>query len=240
LRAAGGLFAWQFETVNNSELGMTQARSEKKITIAIVEDRADVREKLSRLIGAFPEFRCVCTCMSAEEALQIIPAHRPNIVLMDIFLTRMSGIECTSRLKDLLPETRVIILTAMNARELIFRALEAGADGYLLKRTMPSDLHNALKEVSSGGSPLSSEIARTVVESFHRKSKAKKDIAGLSAREEQILVFLTKGCTNKEIADELKLSRETVHSHLQRVYDKLQVHTRTEAAVRYLAFHGKN
>ena len=109
------------------------------ITIAIVEDQPDVRETWCRLINGFPEFRCVCTCVSAEEALRTIPAHRPDIVLMDIFLPRMSGIECTAKLKDILPQTRVIILTAMNDKELIFLALEAGADGYLLKRTMPAD-----------------------------------------------------------------------------------------------------
>lgn len=153
---------------------MTPATSATKIKIAIVEDQPDVRVNWSRLIDAFPEFRCVCTCVSAEEALRTLPAQRPDIVLMDIFLPRMSGIECIAQLKDLLLETRVIILTAMNDKELIFLALEAGADGYLLKRTTPTELHGALKEVSSGGSPMSSEIARLVVESFQRKAKTKE------------------------------------------------------------------
>lgn len=213
---------------------MTSARTEHNTTIAIVEDQPDVRENWCRLINDFPEFRCVCTCVSAEEALRTIPEHRPDIVLMDIFLPRMSGIECTARLKDLLPATRVIILTAMNDKELIFLALEAGADGYLLKRTMPADLHSALKEVSTGGSPMSSEIARMVVESFHRKAKAKKENVGLSAREEQILILLSKGYSNKAIADQLNLSVETIYSHLKRVYEKLHVHSRTEAVLRYL------
>lgn len=206
----------------------------KKIKIAIVEDQPDVRENWSRLIDAFPEFRCICSCVSAEEALRTLPAQQPDIVLMDIFLPRMSGIECTAKLKGLLPKTRVIILTAMNDKELIFLALEAGADGYLLKRTMPADLHNALKEVSGGGSPMSSEIARMVVESFHRKKKARKDDVGLSAREEQILVLLSQGYANKAIADQLNLSVETIYSHLKRVYEKLHVHSRTEAVLRYL------
>jgi DNA-binding NarL/FixJ family response regulator len=214
---------------------MTQPTPSKKIKIAIVEDQPDVRENWSRLIDAFPEFRCVCSCLSAEEALRTLPAHQPDIVLMDIFLPRMSGIECTAKIKDLLPETRVIILTAMNDKELIFLALEAGADGYLLKRTMPTDLHSALKEVSSGGSPMSSEIARMVVESFHRDKKARKENVGLSAREEQILVLLSQGYANKAIADQLNLSVETIYSHLKRVYEKLHVHSRTEAVLRYLA-----
>jgi DNA-binding NarL/FixJ family response regulator len=219
---------------------MTQPTPSKKIKIAIVEDQPDVRENWSRLIDAFPEFRCVCSCVSAEEALRTLPAHQPDIVLMDIFLPRMSGIECTAKLKDLLPKTRVIILTAMNDKELIFLALEAGADGYLLKRTMPADLHNALKEVGSGGSPMSSEIARMVVESFHRKAKTRKESTGLSAREEQILVLLSKGYSNKAIADQLNLSVETIYSHLKRVYEKLHVHSRTEAVLRYLESQGKN
>lgn len=213
---------------------MTQPMPSKKIKIAIVEDQPDVRENWSRLIDAFPEFRCICSCVSAEEALRTLPAQQPDIVLMDIFLPRMSGIECTAKLKGLLPKTRVIILTAMNDKELIFLALEAGADGYLLKRTMPADLHNALKEVSGGGSPMSSEIARMVVESFHRKKKARKDDVGLSAREEQILVLLSQGYANKAIADQLNLSVETIYSHLKRVYEKLHVHSRTEAVLRYL------
>lgn len=218
---------------------MTPAKPATKIKIAIVEDQPDVRENWSRLIDAFPEFCCVCTCVSAEEALRTLPSQRPDIVLMDIFLPRMSGIECTAQLKDLLPETRVIILTAMNDKELIFLALEAGADGYLLKRTTPTELHSALKEVSSGGSPMSSEIARMVVESFHRKAKTKKENVGLSAREEQILVLLSKGYSNKAIADQLNLSVETIYSHLKRVYEKLHVHSRTEAVLRYLSSQGK-
>lgn len=218
---------------------MTQAKPTTKIKIAIVEDQPDVRENWSRLIDAFPEFCCVCTCVSAEEALRTLPAQQPDIVLMDIFLPRMSGIECTAQLKDLLPETRVIILTAMNDKELIFLALEAGADGYLLKRTTPTELHSALKEVSGGGSPMSSEIARMVVESFHRKAKTKKENVGLSAREEQILVLLSKGYSNKAIADQLNLSVETIYSHLKRVYEKLHVHSRTEAVLRYLSLQGK-
>ena len=121
---------------------------------------------------------------------------------MDIFLPRMSGIECTARLKALLPDTQIIILTAMNDRELVFLALEAGADGYLLKRTKPADLRQALLEALAGGAPMTSEIARRVIESFRRKAKSPGEAVGLSAREEEILVLLTKGYSNKMIADQ--------------------------------------
>ena len=206
-----------------------------KVKIALVEDQPDVRENWSRLINSFPDFQCVCSCISAEEALRVIPEHRPDVVLMDIFLPRMSGIECTSKLKELLPETQIIILTAMNDKELIFLALQAGANGYLLKRTTPADLRSALLDAVTGGSPMSSEIARRVVESFHRKAEAKEQTVGLSAREEEILVLLSKGYSNKAIADQLNLSVETIYSYLKKVYEKMHVHSRTEAVIRYLA-----
>jgi len=207
----------------------------KKVKIAIVEDQSEVRENWARLINSFPDFDCVCACVSGEEAIRELPKHRPSVVLMDIFLPRMSGIECTAQLKELLPETQIIILTAMNDKELIFLALQAGAAGYLLKRTKPADLRNALLDVMSGGSPMSSEIARRVVESFHRKAKTIDKSLNLSAREEEILVLLSKGCSNKAIADQLNLSVETIYSHLKRVYEKMHVHSRTEAVIRYLA-----
>ncbi len=214
-----------------------QTAAAPKTRIALVEDQPDVRENWAALINSFPEFECVCACVSGEEALREIPGHKPDVVLMDIFLPRISGIECTARLKELLPETQIIILTAMDDQELIFLALEAGADGYLLKRTTPADLRQALLDVVRGGSPMSSEIARRVVESFRRKTKAKDEDLKLSAREEEILVLLSKGYPNKAIADKLGLSVETIYSHLKRVYEKLHVHSRTEAVIRYLALN---
>ena len=210
-------------------------KSRARAKIALVEDQQEVSKSWSRLINSFPEFNCVCTCISGEEALREIPAVQPDIILMDIFLPRMSGIECTAQLKELLPEIQIIILTAMNDKELIFLALQAGAAGYLLKRTKPAALRSALLDVLSGGSPMSSEIARRVVESFHRKAKTIDKSLNLSAREEEILVLLSKGYSNKAIADHLKLSVETIYSHLKRVYEKMHVHSRTEAVIRYLA-----
>ena len=206
-----------------------------KAKIALVEDQQEVSKNWSHLINSFPDFTCVCTCISGEEALRVIPAVRPDLILMDIFLPRMSGIECTARLKVLLPDTQIIILTAMNDRELVFLSLEAGADGYLLKRTKPADLRKALLEALAGGAPMTSEIARRVIESFRRKAKSPEKAIGLSAREEEILVLLTKGYSNKMIADQLGLSYDTVSSHLKRVYQKLHVNSRTEAVIHYMA-----
>lgn len=211
-----------------------------KSRIALVEDQQEVSENWSRLINSFPDFICVRTCISGEEALREIPAVQPDVILMDIFLPRMSGIECTAQLKALLPETQIIILTAMNDRELVFLALEAGADGYLLKRTKPADLRQALLETLAGGAPMSSEIARRVIETFRRKAKTQEKVVGLSAREEEILVLLAKGYSNKLIADQLGLSIDTVCSHLKHVYQKMHVNSRTEAVIRYLASHGKD
>jgi len=213
--------------------------SAPKSKIALVEDQREVSENWIRLINSFPECSCVCNCISGEEALREIPAIKPDVILMDIFLPRMSGIECTARLKAMLPDTQIIILTAMNDRELVFLALQAGADGYLLKRTKPADLRQALLDAIAGGAPMSSEIARRVIETFRRKAKSQEKALGLSAREEEILILLSKGLSNKGIADQISLSIDTVCSHLKRVYQKMHVNSRTEAVVRYLAAHGQ-
>ena len=210
------------------------------IRVALVEDLPKVRENWTRRINSLPEFHCVCSCMSAEEALANIPLKNPDVVLMDIFLPRMSGIECIVRLKAIMPEIQIVILTAMDNQELLFTALEAGADGYLLKRTKPADLRLALLDTLAGGAPMSSEIARRVIETFRRKAKAQEEALGLSGREEEILVLLTKGYSNKLIADQLGLSVDTVCSHLKRVYQKMHVNSRTEAVIRYLASHGRS
>jgi DNA-binding NarL/FixJ family response regulator len=166
--------------------------------------------------------------------LKQIPAARPDVILMDIFLPRMSGIECTSQLKELLPKSQIVILTAVDDDEMVFLALEAGANGYLLKRTKPTDLRAALLDVLSGGAPMTSEIARRVVESFRRTAKTRFDEVRLTAREEEVLVMLSKGYSNKEIADKIDLSVETVRSHLKHIYEKMHVRSRTEAVARYM------
>src|SRR4051812_3710422 len=134
------------------------------VKVALVEDIKDVRQSWSRLINQCADLSCVCASASGEDALREIPSHSPDVVLMDIYLPKMTGIECTARLKLLLPRTQILILTVAEEHDLVFRALEAGADGYLLKRTKPTELRSAIMEALSGGAPMSSEIARRVVE----------------------------------------------------------------------------
>lgn len=205
------------------------------IKVALVEDQPKVRESWARLINSFPDFTCVCACKTGEEAVRVIPQEQPDVILMDIFLPRMSGIECTVRLKALLPQTQIVILTAMDDQELVFMALEAGADGYMLKRTKPSDLRAALLDVVGGGAPMTSQIARRVIEAFRSKVRARDDSFRLSVREEQILMLISQGHPNKVIADKLGVSTDTVCTHLKHVFDKLHVRSRTEAVVRYMA-----
>lgn len=209
--------------------------TKERLRVALVEDQPKVRESWVRLLNSFPDFSCVCACMSGEEAIRVIPQQQPDVILMDIFLPRMSGIECTARLKALLPDVQIVILTAMDDQELVFLALEAGADGYLLKRTKPSDLRTALLDVLAGGVPMTSQIARLVIDSFRRKVKTKEETAELSLREEQILQLISQGFSNKMIADKLQVSIDTVCSHLKHVFVKLHVNSRTEAVVRYMA-----
>src|SRR5271168_4099841 len=206
----------------------------KQVKVALVEDQREVRESWTRLLNSFPDFECVCSCTSGEEALRNIPEQQPDVILMDIFLPRMSGIECTARLKAVLPQVQIIILTAMDDQELVFLALEAGADGYLLKRTKPADLRAALLDVLGGGAPMTGQIARRLIESFRRKAQNRDETMRLSVREEQILLLLSQGYSNKLIADKLDLSVDTVCSHLKHVFTKLHVSSRTEAVVRYM------
>jgi DNA-binding NarL/FixJ family response regulator len=210
------------------------AGEQRPIRVALVEDQTEARENWTRRINSFPEFNCVCSCISAEEALSVIPQKNPDVVLMDIFLPRMSGIECMARIKAKLPETQIVILTAMENQELLFMALEAGADGYLLKRTKPSDLRRALLDVLNGGVPMTSQIARRLINSFRKHPQSKDESLNLSPREEQILQLVAKGHSNKLIADNLAMSFETVRTHLKRVFKKLHVKSRTEAAMFYI------
>ncbi len=208
--------------------------SKPPFKVALVEDKRDVRESWVKLINSLPDFQCIAACATGEEAVQRIPALQPDVVLMDIFLPRMSGIECVARLKNILPQLQIVILTGVDDDELVFPALEAGADGYLLKRTKPADLRAALLDVLSGGAPMTSEIARRVVESFRAKGRHRDPTVCLTAREEEVLLLLSKGYSNKEIAEKLGLSVETVRSHLKHIYEKLHVRCRAEAVARYI------
>jgi DNA-binding NarL/FixJ family response regulator len=205
------------------------------VRVALVEDQEDLCRSWVQIIESFHGFECACTCESAEDAVRMIPETRPDAILMDIRLPRMSGIECTSRLKALLPGTPIVILTVLDDDELIFRALQAGADGYLLKRSKPAELRAALLDVLNGGAPMSSAIARRVVRSFRRPPANPRNEAHLSTREVEVLSLLSGGLSNKEIADQMRLSVETVRSYLKTIYDKLHVRCRTEAVIRYNA-----
>jgi DNA-binding NarL/FixJ family response regulator len=203
-------------------------------TIAIVEDDKNLREDLADLLSGRKGFRCVGAFASAEEALQSLPAKRPDVVVMDINLPKMSGIDCTRELKSRLPETEVVMLTMFDDTKLIFAALRAGANGYLLKRAAPTELLAAIEQVRAGGSPMSPEIARQVVQFFQAQKPAPAGAGELSDRERELLSLLARGQQYKEIADKLGISTDTVRSHIRRIYRKLHVHSRTEAAVKFL------
>jgi DNA-binding NarL/FixJ family response regulator len=204
------------------------------ITVSIVEDDRRVRESLSVLINGAENTRCVSVYPNAEEALDQIADKKPDVVLMDINLPGMSGIECVRKLKAQMPKVQILMLTMYEDDEKVFQSLVAGASGYLVKRTSPSELLNAIQEVHSGASPMSGKIARTVVEYFQRQQGMAAQEEPLSKREQEILNLLAKGYRYKEIADSLSISFETVRTHLKNIYDKLHVHSRTEAVVKYL------
>jgi DNA-binding NarL/FixJ family response regulator len=201
--------------------------------IAIVEDNRVIRESLTEFVQSDAECRCVCTCDTAEEALKLIPKHKPDIVLMDIQLPNQSGIECTAQLKALMPEVQIIMVTVYEDTERIFKALRAGACGYLLKRCTPDELLGAIREVRQGGAPMSREIARKVIGSFQEPVTMAAEVEELSPREREILELLAAGFPNKEIANRLGVSDNTVRWHLRHVYEKLHVRSRTEAVLKF-------
>jgi len=201
--------------------------------IAIVEDNATLRQYLSEFIAGTAGHRCVCACGSTEEALIKIPPLRPDVVLMDIHLPGESGIICTARLREKLPNIQVIMLTVYKDTNMIFKALKAGACGYVLKRSDETEILKAIAEVRAGGAPMTSEIARMVVRSFIEESTAPDETGKLSARESEVLALLTRGLSNKEIAANLDISFSTVRTHLMHIYEKLHVRCRTEAAAKY-------
>lgn len=205
------------------------------ISVSIVEDDARVRASLARLVDSTPGYRCVSNHSSAEDALKEIPGFTPDVVLMDINLPGISGVECVRKLKPSLPRTQVIMLTVYQNTDHIFKALAAGATGYLLKQTPPSELLAAIRDVNAGGSPMSGHIARKIVQSFQETaSQAPQASETLSPREAEVLDLLAKGFLYKEIADQMKISYATVHTHIRHVYEKLHVRSRTEAVAKHL------
>ena len=203
------------------------------INVAIVEDNRTTREGLETIVNLSKEFRCVRTCSTAEEALKVLPDIKPDLVLMDIQLPSMSGVECVAQLKELLPAMKAIMVTVYEDPDRIFRALRAGASGYLLKRSTPEEVLHAMREVQQGGGAMSGEIARKVIGYFQEQAAAKAEVDDLTQREREVLELVVHGLTNKEIAERLSVTAEGVRWHLKHIYQKLHVHSRTEAALKF-------
>ena len=208
--------------------------SHETIRIAVVEDDKTVREGLQMLLNGSPGFSCVATYGNGEDAVADLPAVLPDVVLMDINLPGLSGIECILALKEQKVPIQFIMLTVFEDSDEIFHSLSAGASGYLLKQTPPVKLLEAIQDVYRGGSPMSGEIARKVVQSFQHPLPDYAAANGLTKREDEILGYLVKGYFYKEIAGELFISVETVRTHIRNIYEKLQVRTRSEAILKYL------
>jgi DNA-binding NarL/FixJ family response regulator len=204
------------------------------IRVALVEDDDQVRQSLAVLIHGSDGFQCVSQHRSAEEALAGLSAAQPQVVLMDINLPGKSGVECVRQIKARQPEMLFLMLTMYEDANLIFQSLAAGANGYLLKRTPPAKLLEAIEEVQRGGAPMSSKIARIVVQHFQTQKTPASEVTDLSPREREVLDLLAKGHRYKEIADTLGISFDTVRAHLRNIYDKLHVRSRTEAVIKYL------
>ncbi len=204
------------------------------ISVSIIEDNALVRVSLANLIDSSQGYRCVSRHPSAEEALKEIPKVHPDVTLVDINLPGLNGVECVRRLKPQVAGMQMIMLTVYQNTENIFNALAAGATGYLLKQTPPEELLAAIKEVHAGGSPMSSHIARKIVQSFQKPVTAAESAANLSPREAEVLNLLAKGFLYKEISEHMKVSYATVHTHVRHIYEKLHVRSRTEAVAKHL------
>ena len=204
------------------------------INVAIVDDDREVRDGIVLLINGTQNYRCVGAYGSAQEAVDRIPELDVQVVLKDINMPHMSGIECVVRLKNLQPSLQIMMLTSFEDDEKIFQSLVAGASGYLLKKTPPAKLLEAIEEIYHGGSPMSNQIARKVVETFQSGGNSSKEMIGLTQREQEILSHLAKGYRYKEIAEALFISVETVRTHLRNIYEKLHVRSRTEAVLKYL------
>jgi DNA-binding NarL/FixJ family response regulator len=205
------------------------------ISVSIVEDNPGTRNNLVVLLNSEPQLRLLNAYASGEEAVRgILPVAPPDVVVVDIKLPGMSGIECVAKLKAEMPGLRVLILTTYQESDLIFNCLRAGANGYLLKEMPAEELIQAIQEVHSGGAPMSMQIARKVVDHFHRIKQPASDLDKLTPREQEVLALLAKGFLYKEISDQLGISFHTLRNHQRSIYEKLHVHSRMEAALKYL------
>jgi len=203
------------------------------IKVGIVEDNKTLREGFETLVNAEPDMECICTSMTVGEALQEIPRAKPDVVLMDIQLPDGTGIECTAKIKEQLPKVQIVVVTVYEDSVRIFQALQAGACGYLLKRANPERIIEAIREAQEGGVPMTPEIARKVIGQFRDHATTASTVENLTPRETEVLQFVMHGLANKEIADRMGVSLAAVKFHLQHIYEKLHVHSRTEAVLKF-------
>lgn len=208
------------------------------IRVSIVEDHEPTREMLRALVGGSPGFVCVGTHAQAEDALARLLHERPEVVLADLELPGMDGEALITALKARLPGAEIVVLTIHEEPRRIFRALESGASGYLVKPVAPARLLEAIAEAHAGGSPMSSQIARLVIRTFHERGQAKRQLGQLTSREEELLGLIARGDAIKQVADHLGISVRTVGTHLRRIYQKLQVQSRSAAVARFLSGTG--
>lgn len=216
------------------ELAFVVTEKAGVITVMVVEDDAEIRRMLCRVIEKTPCLRLAGEFCNGEDAVAGIGECGPDVVMMDIQLPGMSGIECTRAVREANPETQVLVFTVFGDSEHVFEALKAGASGYLLKRTSREEIVEAIELVRDGGAPMSGGIARLVVESFRKPAERNSSRECLSPREEEILGLLAKGYIAKEIADQLSISFFTVRFHIRKIYEKLHVRSKTEAILKYL------
>ena len=199
-----------------------------------MDDEKELCQSIATFVNGAPGFRCVSMYHSGEAALEHLPADRPDVVLMDIHMTGMNGIECVKRLKAMIPQMQIMMLTVYEDTEQIFQALSAGASGYMLKRLTPSKLLEAINEVHGGGSPMSSPIARKVVASFQRNQPKEGEQTHFTSREQMVLDCFAKGLTYKQTAEHLSISIDTIRTYVRRIYEKLHVQSATEAVAKYM------
>ncbi|HTV63610.1 MAG TPA: response regulator transcription factor [Verrucomicrobiae bacterium] len=205
------------------------------IKVAIVEDNKTTREGFATLIKETPGLECVCACETVKDAVRLIPKLAPDVVLMDIQLPDKTGIECAARIKELIPSVQILVVTVYADQTRIFEALQSGASGYLLKRSAPEQIITAIQDVYEGGVPMTPEIARKVIAQFKNQTVTTQEIENLSSREREVLQLLTLGLNNKTIAERCSISVEGVKWHLRNIYQKLHVHSRLQAAGKFLA-----
>jgi len=207
------------------------------ITVSIVEDNDGMRESFAALLNQAAGLTCVSAYATGEEAVKAMPDVKPDVALVDVHLPGMNGIECVAKLKLALPKLQVLMLTRYEQSDLIFNSIRAGASGYLMKNIPPAELIQAIEQVHAGGAPMSMQIARKVVDHFRQIQKPASDVEKLTQREQEILELLSKGYYYKEIGETLGISLNTVRTHLQHIYEKLHVQSRTEAVLKFFGRH---